>query len=119
MLCRGGVAVGVGRRRARSLLLPNARSTPTIHTVCCRSSPFPRSDPGLVSLFGPPAGMEEEAWQGGTSDCTAGELAQLMYWLMITGFSLRQLEQRCDLTRTLDLPGPGEEPPGLPPGRWQ
>jgi hypothetical protein len=24
--------------------------------------------------------MEEEAWQGGTSDCTAGELAQLLYW---------------------------------------
>ncbi|PSC73550.1 seed maturation [Micractinium conductrix] len=68
-------------------------------------------------------GMEEEAWQGGTSDCTAGELAQLMYWLMITGYSLRQLEQRCDLTRTLDLDLPcgsssdGGEPPSLPPGR--
>ena len=68
--------------------------------------------PGLA------AGMEEEAWQGGTSDCTAGELAQLMYWLMITGYTLRQLEQRCDLTRTLDLPAPEDsEPPGLPPGR--
>lgn len=33
--------------------------------------------------------MEGEAWQGGTSDCTAGELAQLMYWLMITGYTLR------------------------------
>ncbi|PRW45716.1 seed maturation [Chlorella sorokiniana] len=61
-------------------------------------------------------GMEEEAWQGGTSDCTAGELAQLMYWLMITGYTLRQLEQRCDLTRTLDLPPPGSDPPSLPPG---
>ncbi len=60
--------------------------------------------------------MEEEAWQGGTSDCSAGELAQLMYWLMITGYSLRQLEQRCNLTRTLDLPPPDQEPPSLPPG---
>jgi hypothetical protein len=55
--------------------------------------------------------MEAEAWQGGSSDCTASELAQLMYWLMITGYSLRQLEQRCDLTRTLELPAPGQEPP--------
>jgi hypothetical protein len=55
--------------------------------------------------------MEAEAWQGGSSDCTASELAQLMYWLMITGYSLRQLEQRCDLTRTLELPGPVQEPP--------
>ena len=34
-----------------------------------------------LSLFGcgfaRRAGMEEEAWQGGTSDCTAGELAQV------------------------------------------
>lgn len=42
---------------------------------------------------------------------------QLMYWLMITGYTLRQLEQRCDLTRTLDLPPPGPDPPSLPPGR--
>ncbi|EFN52979.1 hypothetical protein CHLNCDRAFT_137390 [Chlorella variabilis] len=63
-------------------------------------------------------GMEEETWQGGSSDCTAGELAQLMYWLMITGYELRGLEQRLNLTRTLDLPPPpGPEPPSLPPGR--
>ncbi|KAI3424811.1 hypothetical protein D9Q98_008197 [Chlorella vulgaris] len=62
-------------------------------------------------------GMEEDTWQGGTSDCTAGELAQLMYWLMITGYELRSLEQRLNLTRTLDLPPPGPEPPSLPPGR--
>jgi hypothetical protein len=42
-----------------------------------------------------------------------------MYWLMITGYTLRQLEQRCDLTRTLDLPPPGSDPPSLPPGRLQ
>lgn len=42
-----------------------------------------------------------------------------MYWLMITGYSLRQIEQRCDLTRTLDLPGPDDPPPppSLPPSR--
>ena len=76
--------------------------------------------------------MEEEAWQGGETECTASELAQLMYWLLMTGFSLRQLEQRCDLTRTLDLAPPpppqqqggleggwngGHDPPSLPPGR--
>lgn len=35
----------------------------------------------------PRAGLEEEAWQGGTSDCTAGELAQLMYWLMVRAWA--------------------------------
>lgn len=30
--------------------------------------------------------MEEEAWQGGTSDCTAGELAQVRWgrrWVVL------------------------------------
>lgn len=63
--------------------------------------------------------MEEEAWQGGMSDCTAEELSQLMYWLLITGYELRSLEQRLNLTRTLDLPPADREPPSLPPGRLQ
>jgi hypothetical protein len=37
---------------------------------------------------------------------------------MITGYELRLMEQRLNLSRTLDLPPPpGTEPPSLPPGR--
>jgi hypothetical protein len=75
--------------------------------------------PTHPGLPGTCAGMEEEAWQGGMSDCTAEELSQLMYWLLITGYELRSLEQRLNLTRTLDLPPPDREPPSLPPGRLQ
>ena len=46
-----------------------------------------------LSLFGcgfaRRAGMEEEAWQGGTSDCTAGELAQ------VCGCCCRCRRRRC------------------------
>lgn len=59
-----------------------------------------------------PAASEEEDWKSGSSDCTAVEMAQLLYWLLIVGYQLRTLEVRLDMRSQLELP-----PPSLPPGR--
>ena len=60
------------------------------------------------------------------SECTATELAQLLYWLMCVGWSMRQLEVRMDMRASLldaaappDPPAGGGEPPPplLPPAK--
>lgn len=60
-------------------------------------------------------------WADSTSDCTAAELAQLLYWLQAIGWQMRQLELRLDMQSSLDLPLRPEAEGGssglLPPGR--
>lgn len=53
------------------------------------------------------------------SDCTANELAKLLFWLMVVGYSLRTLEVRFDMELSLDIPPTdfGGSSKGLPPGR--
>lgn len=66
---------------------------------------------------------EEEDWKSGSSDCTAVEMAQLLYWLMVVGYQLRSLEVRLDMNSKLAVAEGAEdgldglEPPRLPPGR--
>jgi hypothetical protein len=43
------------------------------------------------------AGREQESWRGDEADCTAAELSQLLYWLLITGWQLHGLEMRLDM----------------------
>lgn len=71
----------------------------------------------------------EGEWGRGRSECTAPELAQLLYWLMAVGHRLRDLEVRLSLHAALDA-GPSPQGaddgadgpdaqwvPRLPPGR--
>lgn len=46
---------------------------------------------------------------------TAVELARLLYWLLVVGYSLRTLEVRFDMERSFQLPI-SPAPKGLPPG---
>jgi len=75
----------------------------------------------------------EGEWAGGRSDCTAPELAQMLYWLMAVGHRLRALEVRLSLHAALEAGPLGRDPgidgadgsagpaadwvPRLPPGR--
>ncbi|KAL7155627.1 hypothetical protein ABFS83_03G088800 [Erythranthe nasuta] len=47
------------------------------------------------------------------TETTAPELAKLLYWLMVVGYSLRNIEVRFDMERVLgNPPKPAELPPG-------
>jgi hypothetical protein len=53
--------------------------------------------------------------QASSSVTTATELAKLLYWLMVVGYSIRSIEVRFDMERTLGVPVSsklGELPPG-------
>lgn len=47
------------------------------------------------------------------TETTAPELAKLLYWLMVVGYSLRNIEVRFDMERVLGTPPKLQE---LPPG---
>ena len=49
----------------------------------------------------------EGEWGRGRSECTASELAQMLYWLMAVGHRLRTLEVRLALHASLDAPAAG------------
>lgn len=38
------------------------------------------------------------------SDCTAQELAKVMFWLMVVGYTLRGMEVRWDVERSISVP---------------
>ncbi|EPS69250.1 hypothetical protein M569_05517, partial [Genlisea aurea] len=47
------------------------------------------------------------------TETSAGELAKLLYWLMVVGYSIRNIEVRFDMERVLGAPAkPAELPPG-------
>jgi len=46
------------------------------------------------------------------SETTAPELARLLYWLMVVGYSLRTMEVRFEMNRSMGLP---PSAPELPP----
>lgn len=47
------------------------------------------------------------------TEATAPELARLLYWLMVVGYSVRNIEVRFDMERVLGMPA---KLPELPPG---
>jgi len=47
------------------------------------------------------------------TEATAPELARLLYWLMVVGYSVRNIEVRFDMERVLGMP---PKLPELPPG---
>jgi hypothetical protein len=47
------------------------------------------------------------------TETTAAELAKLLYWLMVVGYSIRNIEVRYDMERVLGMPPKLAE---LPPG---
>lgn len=63
---------------------------------------------------------DKEHLRRAESECNAQELGKLMFWLMVVGYTLRSMEARFDMDRSLDLPtggASGPAAPGLPPGR--
>ena len=58
---------------------------------------------------------DDEELRSTHSESNAVELARLLYWLMVVGYSLRALEVRFDMESSMDLP-PGDAFPSLPPG---
>ncbi|CAM6123055.1 unnamed protein product [Calypogeia fissa] len=50
------------------------------------------------------------------TETSAAELAQLLYWLMVVGYSIRNIEVRFDMERILGEPVSSRKLPGLPPG---
>jgi hypothetical protein len=66
------------------------------------------------------------SWDGAGGECSAVELAQLLFWSLVVGYELRGLEQRLALRASLEFTtqggGGGDDywgsaPPSLPPGR--
>jgi len=58
---------------------------------------------------------DPEELQTTSNESTAVELARMLYWLMVVGYSLRTIEVRFDMEHNLDLPTPdahSELPPG-------
>ena len=53
--------------------------------------------------------MEQKA----ATQTTAAELARILYWLMVVGYSIRNIEVRYDMERVLGMPAKLAE---LPPG---
>ena len=51
-----------------------------------------------------------------SSSTTHAELGRLLYWLMVVGYSLRTIEARFDVERTLGVPPSRLDPFALPPG---
>ncbi len=51
--------------------------------------------------------------QRAATETTAAELAKLLYWLMVVGYSIRNIEVRYDMERVLGMPPNLAE---LPPG---
>lgn len=54
-------------------------------------------------------GLEQRA----ATQTTAAELARILYWLMVVGYSIRNIEVRYDMERVLGMPAKLAE---LPPG---
>lgn len=51
--------------------------------------------------------------QTSLTETSAPELAKLLYWLMVVGYSIRNIEVRFDMERVLGTPPkPAELPPG-------
>lgn len=50
-----------------------------------------------------------------STENTTVEMARMLYWLMVVGYSLRTLEVRIDMERAMELPI-SPAPKGLPPG---
>lgn len=50
-----------------------------------------------------------------STENTTVEMARMLYWLMVVGYSLRTLEVRYDMERAMELPI-SPAPRGLPPG---
>lgn len=50
------------------------------------------------------------------TETSAAELAQLLYWLMVVGYSIRNIEVRFDMERILGEPVSSRKLAGLPPG---
>lgn len=52
-------------------------------------------------------------FQTSVTETSAPELAKLLYWLMVVGYSIRNIEVRFDMERVLGTPSkPAELPPG-------
>jgi hypothetical protein len=51
--------------------------------------------------------------QRAATQTTAAELARILYWLMVVGYSIRNIEVRYDMERVLGMPAKLAE---LPPG---
>jgi len=52
-------------------------------------------------------------FQTSVTETSAAELAKLLYWLMVVGYSIRNIEVRFDMERVLGTPPKLAE---LPPG---
>jgi len=51
---------------------------------------------------------DPEELKHASNESTAVELARMLYWLMVVGYSLRTIEVRFDMERSLDSPGMSE-----------
>lgn len=57
-----------------------------------------------------------DALRSQASDCTASELAQMLLWLLVVGYTLRSLEVRMDVNAAMDVPLTAASILELPPG---
>jgi len=57
---------------------------------------------------------DPEELKSASNESTAAELARMLYWLMVVGYSLRTIEVRFDMERTLDSPDAADLPSELP-----
>lgn len=58
---------------------------------------------------------DPEEMKSTSTENTNVEMARMLYWLMVVGYSLRTLEVRYDMERAMELPI-SPAPKGLPPG---
>ena len=68
-----------------------------------------------VSIARPDVTFRARA-QNSMTETSATELAKLLYWLMVVGYGIRNIEVRHDMERILGAGGP--KPAELPPGEF-
>ena len=66
----------------------------------------PSADTFLVSCFFAAVGTDDLQSEdmGQSTECKQVELARLLFWLMVVGYTLRTLEVRFDMEQTMMLP---------------
>lgn len=91
-----------------------------VHSICCLLRHFPISQVHYLCVYSTYA-FEHVIilltiilfLQTSLTETSAPELAKLLYWLMVVGYSVRNIEVRFDMERVLGTsPKPAELPPG-------
>lgn len=127
-------AGGIGNELLRHLRsLPDERERQAL-TEGARSGPVADAIDAFAQRLLAPAGSMSgggalSSWDGAGGECSAVELAQLLFWSLVVGYELRGMEQRLALRASLEGAPQGgggsgggdgywgSAPPSLPPGR--